>query len=64
MDNFLIAFFKAVGIGAVTYVSGLMLGITTITLSVFTISITALLFIDTFSYLKEYDELYKLKKKQ
>lgn len=35
MDNFLIAFFKAVGIGAVTYALGLMLGITTITCNTF-----------------------------
>lgn len=59
MENFLIAFFKAVGIGAITYALGLMLGVTAITLSVFTVFITALIFIDTFSYLKEYDELYR-----
>lgn len=59
MDNFLIAFFKAIGIGAITYTLGLMLGITTITLSEFAIFLVALLFINTFSDLKKDDELYR-----
>lgn len=64
MENFLIAFFKAISIGAVTYASGLMLGITTITLPEFAISLTALLFVYAFSDLEKDDELYRLKKKQ
>ena len=59
MDNFLIAFFKAIGVGAITYALGLMLGITTITLSEFAIFLTILLFVNTFSDLEKDDELYR-----
>lgn len=64
MENFLIAFFKAVGIGVITYVSGLMLGITTITLPEFAIFLTIQLLVIHFLSLEKDDELYRLKKKQ
>ena len=59
MENFLIAFFKAIGVGAITYALGLMLGVTAISLSEFAIFLAGLLFINTFSDLKKDDELYR-----
>lgn len=45
MENFLIAFFKAIGIGAITYALGLMLGVTAITLPEFAVFLTAQLLV-------------------
>lgn len=53
MDNFLIAFSKAIWIGAVTYALGLMLGITTIPLSEFAVFLTVLLFVNIFLDLRK-----------
>lgn len=59
MGNFLIAFFKAISIGAITYTLGSMLGVTAISLSEFAVFLAGLLFVNILLDLKKDDELYR-----